>query len=86
MAIAAASDRVAFGLTLPVRGGVQRMDVTIRRLPFGSVSRGDFEGIYLSEGGGRREAAALVSAYTRLSSAASPSPASNAASLGNCGD
>jgi len=51
MAIAAASDRVAFGLTLPVRGGVQRMDVTIRRLPFGSVSRGDFEGNDLSGGG-----------------------------------
>jgi len=33
MAIAAASDRVAFGLTIPVRGGLQRGGVTIRRLP-----------------------------------------------------
>jgi hypothetical protein len=33
MAIAAAFDRVAFGLTLPLMGGLQRGDVTIRRLP-----------------------------------------------------
>jgi len=34
MAIAAASGRVAFGLTLPVTGGAQRKGVTIRRLLF----------------------------------------------------
>jgi hypothetical protein len=33
MAIAAAFDRVAFSLNLPLMGGLQRGDVTIRRLP-----------------------------------------------------
>jgi hypothetical protein len=32
MAIAAASDRVAFGLTIPLRGGLRRGGVMIRRL------------------------------------------------------